>query len=166
MRKRSRKGKLPDVHDKATRSRNMAAIRAKDTKPERIVRSALHRAGFRFRLHRKDLPGKPDILMPKYSAVIFVNGCFWHGHDCGRFRQPGGENAEFWREKIDRNRERDERVARELEAAGWRVLTVWECAIEGPVRRDRLGLVAEMAAWIQAHCRSSEIAGIEDTIYV
>ena len=105
----------------------MSRIRATDTRPEKAVRSALHKMGLRFRLHRRDLPGRPDIVLPKYRAVVFVHGCFWHGHDCKKGRSVPQTNAEFWRAKLACNRERDEQNRRDLEAAGWRVVVVWEC---------------------------------------
>ena len=118
----------------------MSAIKGRDTKPEMIVRRALHAAGFRFRLHRRDLPGRPDIVLPKYRTVIFVHGCFWHRHKCDKFVWPK-TRAAFWREKIMGNVERDRRVRRELKRATWRVLVVWECS----VLPDRIGmLVAEL----------------------
>jgi len=113
------------------RSEIMSRIKGKDTKPELVVRRLLHRMGYRFRLHRKDLPGKPDVVLPKWRTVVFVHGCFWHGHDCPRGSGPA-TNAEFWREKIRRNKERDERATAELEAAGWAVKTVWECELKNP----------------------------------
>lgn len=105
----------------------MSGIRSKNTKPELIVRSLLHRRGFRFRLHRKDLPGKPDIVLPRYKAVIFVHGCFWHGHECNFFHLPTTRTG-FWMEKIQNNRERDLRQIENLRTMGWRTLVVWECA--------------------------------------
>ena len=120
---------MPDVHDKATRSRNMSAIRGKDTKPEILIRKELHRRGFRFRLHDRRLPGKPDIVLPKYNAVIQVNGCFWHGHDCSLFKVPG-TRTDFLLEKIGQNKERDIRNSLALRNAGWREAIVWECALK------------------------------------
>lgn len=146
---------MPDVVDAATRSRMMAGIRGKDTKPELALRKALFARGFRYRLHAPDLPGKPDMVLPRYRATIFVNGCFWHGHDCPLFRLPG-TRTEFWKAKIDRNRERDAEIAGRISDAGWRQLIVWECSMKG---RLRLGLdtVAERAStWLQ----SSETLGI------
>lgn len=104
----------------------MSRVKNKDTQPELRVRSLLHRLGYRFRLHRKDLPGKPDIVLPKYKSVVFVHGCFWHGHDCSRGRRPTS-NVEFWNSKLDKNIERDELNQEFLGQLGWRVLTVWEC---------------------------------------
>lgn len=117
-----------DRLDPAVRSRLMQKVRGKDTKPEHAVRKAAHAAGFRFRLHRKDLPGKPDLVFPRWRAAIFVHGCFWHGHDCSKGRPPKSR-PEYWLPKIEANRERDARKQRELEALGWRVLTIWQCEI-------------------------------------
>ncbi len=122
----------------------MAGIRSKNTKPEMVVRRFLHGQGYRYRLHRKDLPGTPDLVLPKYQAVIFVHGCFWHGHDCRYYRLPKTRTA-FWAEKIAGNRSRDEKNQRLLEAEGWRVIVVRECEI-----RDNLDweqrLLGELAS--------------------
>lgn len=120
---------MADTFTPEERRRIMQSVRVKHTKPEMQVRSAIHRAGFRFSLHRKDLPGKPDIVLPKYRAVVFVNGCFWHGHDCSRGRLPNS-NRKFWRSKINGNRKRDDRNAHALIESGWRVFVVWSCDIE------------------------------------
>jgi DNA mismatch endonuclease (patch repair protein) len=118
---------MTDRIDRATRSRNMAAIRGRDTRPEIAVRSYLHRAGIRFRLHCKDLPGRPDIVLPRYRTVVFVHGCFWHRHrDCANSVLPA-TNREFWREKLDGNVARDERNVHALRDLGWNVIVVWEC---------------------------------------
>ena len=117
---------MADTVDKATRSRMMAGIRGKDTKPEKAIRSALHSAGFRYRVHVAGLPGKPDIVFPKYKAVIFVHGCFWHRHaDCWWSTTPSS-NAVFWAEKFAQNVARDNRNIVDLKKMGWRVATVWE----------------------------------------
>jgi DNA mismatch endonuclease (patch repair protein) len=113
---------------------NMSRVRSEDTRPEMTVRRLVHSLGFRYRLHRRDLPGKPDIVLPRYRAVIFVHGCFWHGHDCSLFRMPA-TRAEFWATKIAANRRRDAAAVAALDGAGWRSLLVWECALRG---RDRL----------------------------
>lgn len=120
---------MADVFDSDKRSQIMARVRNKNTTPEIILRSILHRAGYRFRINRTDLPGKPDIVLPKYRTVIFVNGCFWHGHDCKRGHRPQ-TNTQFWNKKIDKNIERDKMTSNELENLGWRVLTVWQCELK------------------------------------
>ena len=109
------------------RSRNMASIRSKDMKPELAVRKAAHSLGFRFRLHRKDLPGKPDLVFPKYRAVIFVHGCFWHQHDCRLGAKMPKARPEYWGPKLERNKTRDAHILKALQAAGWSTLIVWEC---------------------------------------
>jgi DNA mismatch endonuclease, patch repair protein len=116
-----------DTLSKEKRSRLMSQVRHKDTKPECIVRTTLHKTGFRFRLHAKNLPGTPDIILPKYQTVIFVHGCFWHRHlNCKKATTPK-QNASFWREKFERNIQRDMKKTHDLEAIGWRVVIVWEC---------------------------------------
>ena len=130
----------------------MSGIRAKDTDPEIKIRRALHARGFRFRLHAKNVPGKPDLVLARYRAAIFVHGCFWHGHDCPMFRMPGTRQA-FWEVKLERNRQRDIEVQRQIGEAGWRSATVWECAIRGP---SRLGIdeTADLLGnWL--HCLDS-----------
>ena len=121
---------MPDVLTEDQRRFNMSRIRGRDTKPETTIRRGLHARGLRFRLHRKDLPGRPDLTFPKHRAVIFVHGCFWHGHDCPLFTWPK-TRKEFWREKIRKNQDRDLRTFLMLKGEGWRVLTVWECALKG-----------------------------------
>jgi len=118
---------MTDVHTSEQRSRNMAAIRGKDTKPEIVVRTALHALGYRFRLHRRNLPGTPDIVLPKYRTVIFVHGCFWHSHDCRYGRVTPAARSEFWSGKRAGTVERDQRKIQALQADGWQVLTIWEC---------------------------------------
>ena len=121
----------PNANSKQlSRSEVMAKVLSKDTKPEIIVRSLLHAMGYRFRLHRKDLPGSPDIVLPGKKAVIFVHGCFWHGHDCKRGDRPPVNNAEYWNNKRSRNVARDAQHIIELESLGWRVLVIWECEIK------------------------------------
>lgn len=119
-----------DTVSKKKRSEIMSKIRSKDTKPEKFVRSLFHSLGYRFRLHRKDLPGKPDLVFPKYRAVIFVHGCFWHFHEGCRDGRYPSSNSEFWKNKLDKTRERDKRAIKQLEADGWKVLVVWECETE------------------------------------
>ena len=120
-----------------TRSEIMSRIKSKNTKPEILVRSFLHREGFRFSLHRKDLPGKPDIVLPRYRTCIFVNGCFWHAHDCEKFRMPKS-NQDFWKDKFDTNKKRDKRKCRQLRRLGWSVLTIWECEVVKSKRLETL----------------------------
>lgn len=121
---------MADIKSPAERSRNMAAIKGKDTKPEMIVRRFLHREGFRFRLHRKDLPGKPDIVLPKYKTVIFVHGCFWHRHEGCRFATMPATRYEFWKAKFERTKERDQDDQKSLLENGWRILILWECGLK------------------------------------
>ena len=137
---------MVDIVDSATRSRMMSGIRGRNTKPEILIRSLLHRRGFRFRLDARDLPGRPDIVLPRYRAVIFVHGCFWHGHDCHLFKWPQ-TRPEFWRDKISRNRANDARAQAALLDADWRVATVWECALRG-ANRDLDGVLQRLVDWL------------------
>jgi DNA mismatch endonuclease, patch repair protein len=127
---------MVDTLTPAERSERMSRIRSQNTKPELWVRRLLHAAGFRFRLHRKDLPGRPDLVLPKYRAVVFVQGCFWHAHHCQKGRIPG-TRGDFWKAKFEGNKERDARNTRALRAAGWRVFTIWECELAKPTDRER-----------------------------
>ncbi len=124
---------MADRITKEARSANMAAIRGKDTAPELLVRRVLHAAGFRYSLHRKDLPGKPDIVMPRLGVVIFVHGCFWHRHPRCKAASTPTSNTEFWTAKFDANIQKNKRNLRDLKALGWKVLVVWECrtAVKG-----------------------------------
>lgn len=121
---------MADIVSPEIRSRLMSRIRGKNTKPEQIVRRGLFARGFRFRLHDPKLPGRPDLVLPRYRTVIFVNGCFWHGHCCHLFRMPS-TNVGFWETKIRRNRENDTRNIADLTSAGWKTVSVWECAFRG-----------------------------------
>lgn len=127
---------MTDRVSRAQRSRNMAAVRSSNTTPEKAVRSILHRLGLRFRLHQRALPGTPDIVLKRHVTVVFVHGCFWHGHDCPRGKMPG-TRPEFWIPKLQRNRERDLDNARRLRAQGWKVLIVWECELRNPNQLSR-----------------------------
>lgn len=119
-----------DIWSKKKRSEVMSRIRSKNTKPELILRSLLHREGYRFRLHRRNLPGCPDLIFPKYNAVIFVHGCFWHLHkDCPEGRVPKTQ-CKYWKEKLERNVNRDKKHFKDLNKLGWKVLIVWECEVE------------------------------------
>lgn len=139
---------MVDVVDKETRSRMMSGIKGKNTKPELLVRSLLHRQGFRFRIHSKELPGKPDIVLAKYKAVIFVHGCFWHRHDCKYFKWPK-TRPEFWRAKIIRNVENDEMAIKSLKSQGWRICIIWECAIKR-VRSNPSQVADRVAEWLMS----------------
>lgn len=140
-----------------TRSETMSKVRSKHTKPEKLVRSALHAAGYRFRLHQRSLPGTPDITLPKYRAVIEVRGCFWHGHPgCGRTPK---SRTEFWEPKLRRNRARDLNNERLLNDLGWRTLVIWECAIYGPRHLPPEDLIRRVAQWLQSDETADEIEG-------
>lgn len=136
-----------DIVDAPTRSRMMAAIRGRDTGPERVLRSALHRLGFRFRLHRKTLPGRPDLVLPRHRVAVFVNGCFWHRHAGCRYATTPRTRPEFWARKFADNVERDRRNEAELLNEGWRVAVVWECAL---ARGHEAEAAGELADWIRS----------------
>ena len=124
-------GGRSDVFTPEKRSQVMRAVKSSNTKPETALRKALFALGYRYRLNVKTLPGKPDIVFPKYKTVIFVHGCFWHGHDCKRGARVPKTNRAYWTDKIARNKARDARNAEALKALGWRVITVWECELKG-----------------------------------
>lgn len=136
----------------------MAAIKGSHTKPELLIRKALHAIGLRYRLHVKNLPGRPDLVFPRHRAVVFVHGCFWHRHDCHLFKWPS-TRQDFWREKIDRNVANDERAVSALFAAGWRVGIVWECALRGPTRRNFAEAMQHLAGWVESSERTITIRG-------
>jgi len=147
---------MADIVPAETRSRMMSGIRGKNTKIEIVLRKALFARGFRYRLHVRDLPGKPDIVLPKHHSAIFVHGCFWHGHDCDLFRMPRS-NTEFWKAKIERNQKVDLRSEQGLLHLGWRVLTIWECSVRG---NNQLGLesVVDLAEeWLMSAQQSAVI---------
>ena len=151
---------MTDIVDKKTRSRMMSGIQGKDTRPELIVRKALHRRGYRYKLHDKALPGKPDLVFPKYKAVIQVNGCFWHKHNCHIFKWPKSRE-DFWKQKIMGNAERDKKQLLELENMGWRVLIVWECCFKGKTRLPFDDCIDSIEYWIKNGTCSTELYGIE-----
>ncbi len=134
------------------RHRTMAAVKSKSTKPELAIRTLLHTSGFRFRLHRKDLPGNPDIVLPKYKTVIFVHGCFWHQHPGCKHAARPASNQEYWEKKLDRNINRDKRNLNDLGLLGWRVLVIWECET-----RDKAALVERMISFILGRTPDDEI---------
>lgn len=149
---------MPDVLSPEQRSLNMSRIRGRDTKPELLLRRGLHAAGLRFRLHRRGLPGRPDLVFPRYRAVILVHGCFWHGHQCPMFRMPA-TRPEFWAAKIGGNRARDQRNLEDLTAARWRVLTVWECSLKGPARRPTADVISCCVSFVNSDSARMELAG-------
>lgn len=149
---------MTDIVDSATRRRMMQGIRGRDTQPEIRLRKALFARGFRYRKNVRSLHGTPDIVLPRYRAAIFVHGCFWHGHDCHLFRLPA-TRTDFWREKIETNQARDERAIDLLQGAGWRVLTVWECAFRGKTRPDFNELVDSVVSWLKGSSESGDIQG-------
>lgn len=146
---------MTDNKSPQERHRNMAAIRSKNTRPEILVRRLLFSLGYRFRLNRRDLPGSPDIVMPKYRIAIFVHGCFWHAHTGCRRASVPESHRDFWAEKLRRNTERDRRVREELLQSGWRVLWVWECALATQDKRDALPQL--LKTWIDGSEPAGEI---------
>jgi len=151
---------MADVVSPEVRSRMMSGIRGKNTKPELAIRSGLHSKGFRFRLHSTLVPGKPDLVLPRFHAVIFVNGCFWHQHNCHLFRMPS-TRTEFWTTKIARNVQRDFEVRQSLLDQGWRFMTVWECAIKGRSKLDPDEVISKIAEWLHGTEAATEIAGTQ-----
>ncbi|WP_346832184.1 very short patch repair endonuclease [Pseudomonas abietaniphila] len=142
---------MTDVVDAATRSRMMSGIKGKNTSPEILIRKALHGRGFRFRIHADELPGKPDLVLPKHKAAVFVHGCFWHGHRCRFFKVPQ-TRSDFWLEKIGKNRMRDDQQIATLRASGWRVLVIWECAVRSMKKQKSTALVDLIAEWLTSKC--------------
>jgi len=132
---------MADVHSKATRSYNMSRIRSKDTKPEMLVRRFLHKNGFRYRLHVKDLPGKPDIVLPKYKTVIFIHGCFWHGHEGCKYYVVPKTRTEWWLNKIGTNISNDNNAENLLKNAGWKIIKIWECELKKSSLEETLNIL-------------------------
>ena len=149
---------MVDVVDRETRSRMMAGIRGKNTKPEVVLRSALHRLGLRFRIHDRGLPGKPDIVFPRFRAAVQVHGCFWHRHERCRFATSPSSNSEFWQAKFETNVKRDRQSQADLEEHGWRTGVVWECAVR---ERGAPAVALELAHWLQGSDKHLEIPGAE-----
>ncbi|MEK3883645.1 very short patch repair endonuclease [Paenibacillus sp. PL2-23] len=142
-----------------TRSRMMSGIKGKDTKPEIILRQGLHKLGFRYKLHDRNLPGMPDMVFPRYKAVIFANGCFWHGHSCHMFKWPSS-NEQLWHNKINRNMEMDRENLSRLQEMNWRVGIVWECSLTGKYRINSEEVIELCAQWLEATDMTSiEIGG-------
>ncbi len=152
---------MTDVVDASTRSRMMSGIRGKNTRQEVEIRKRLFALGFRYRLHDKKLPGKPDLVLPRYNAVIFIHGCFWHAHDCYLFQLPASRKA-FWKKKLLGNKKRDQANIEKLKGLGWRVLIIWECAFRavGKNRTAELDRIAAKAAqWLRSGRQHREIRG-------
>lgn len=152
---------MTDVHNKQTRSRNMAAIKGTNTKPELLIRHKLHARGFRYKLHDKNLPGKPDLVFPKHHAVVLIHGCFWHGHDCPLFKMPA-TRTEFWSKKISDNVRRDDANRSSLASEGWRFAEVWECALKGRSRFDLETVIDTLADWLDNEREYLNIRGRGD----
>lgn len=150
---------MTDVVSAEVRSRMMSGIRGFDTKPELFLRKGLHARGLRFRLHDRKLPGCPDLIFKGKSAVLFAHGCFWHGHDCPLFKWPKNR-AEWWRQKLMRNRMNDARAEACLTTAGWRVGIVWECALKGPLRLPPVKVLTECERWLRSGKARLEIRGM------
>lgn len=138
----------------------MAGIKGRNTKPELKIRQALHKAGFRYRLHDKELPGKPDMVFPRYNAVLFINGCFWHQHDCHLFRWPQ-TRREFWEKKISGNVTNDSKKLHMLRESGQRVGIVWECALKGKTRIPEEVAVQKLTEWLKSDHKRVEIQGLK-----
>jgi len=138
---------MGDIAVTSTRSKIMSSIKGKNTKIEMQVRKRLWKRGFRYRIHKRDLAGKPDMVFPKYKSIIFVHGCFWHGHNCHLFRLPKTRTG-FWKTKIDRNRKNDTRCKHLLEKSGWRVLPVWECMLRGKRQEEVERVFEQIEAWL------------------
>lgn len=151
-----------DVLTPEQRRKNMSRIRGKNTVPELLIRRGLHAAGLRFRLHVRELPGHPDMVFPRYQTVGFVHGCFWHGHDCPLFKLPA-TRRDFWSAKIAGNRARDGRDHDALIAQGWRVLTVWECALKGRGKRPLPEVLTACAEFIRGSASDAEISFAPDS---
>jgi DNA mismatch endonuclease (patch repair protein) len=147
-----------DIVDRATRSRMMSGIRGRDTKIELVVRKALHARGLRYRLHNRKLPGRPDMAFIGTKAAVFMNGCFWHGHDCLLFRLPA-TNTEFWQTKIDANRARDISSLEALHAMGWRTAVIWECAMRSRPAEEFASLLDRLEEWVRKGSDNLDLRG-------
>jgi len=151
---------MADIVPPDKRSQMMSGIRGTNTKPELILRKQLFSRGLRYRLHSKKLPGKPDIVFPRFRAIIFVHGCFWHQHDCHLFRLPS-TRRDFWKTKLDQNTERDKIQNQSLRDAGWRVGVVWECSLKGNSRLKPETVAEQCHSWLESTSTTFEITGGE-----
>nr|WP_083194307.1 very short patch repair endonuclease [Leisingera sp. JC1] len=150
---------MVDIVSRQKRSEMMSGIRSANTKPEILLRKALFSRGLRYRLNDKRLPGKPDLVFVRLNAVIFVNGCFWHGHDCHLFKWPA-TRPDFWRDKIEGNSNRDLRVKLDLAKMGWRQGRVWECALKGRTKRNFEELISDCEQWLLGNETYFEVSGL------
>lgn len=139
---------MADVLTVEQRQRNMSSIRGKDTKPEMLIRRGLHAHGLRYRLHDRKLPGCPDLVFPKYRTAVFVHGCFWHAHGCALSKLPA-TRPEFWRKKLEGNVARDQKAVAALQANGWRVLVIWECALRGATRMSESSVLEQARDFVR-----------------
>ena len=153
---------MADIFDAGKRSEIMASFSGKDTKPELWLRKALHRKGYRYRIHDKSLSGKPDIVFRRFNAVVFVHGCFWHGHNCPLFRMPSS-NEQYWKVKINSKRRRDTKVNSQILEKGWRILTVWECSLKGNAKMNLDSLISAIEDWLCCESNFLEIREGYDT---
>ncbi|RNC71859.1 MAG: DNA mismatch endonuclease Vsr [Desulfuromonadales bacterium] len=151
---------MADVVSPEKRSQMMSGIRGKDTRPEVLIRKQLHARGFRYRLHDRKLSGKPDIVLSRYRAVIFVHGCFWHGHDCHLFKWPS-TREQFWKDKIITNQQNDSKSLNLLRSEGWRVLVLWECALKGRTRLQLGDVVEQIVHWLDSGTEIYELKGTD-----
>jgi DNA mismatch endonuclease (patch repair protein) len=149
---------MADVVSKEKRSLMMSGIKGKDTKPELLVRKGLHKLGFRYKLHSRKLPGKPDLVFSKYNAVLFVNGCFWHMHTCHLFKMPSSR-IPFWKKKLNRNMELDAKALAELKKRNIRVCIIWECALKGKHRLELASVLQSCSDWLESENSYLEIKG-------
>lgn len=149
---------MTDILSKPARARLMASVKTRDTKPELIVRKAVHARGLRYRVNLNALPGKPDMVFPKFRSVVFVHGCFWHKHDCHLFKWPS-TREEFWRKKLLGNEKRDELNKKRLNEKGWRVMEVWECSVRGKTRKAADQVAERINAWLRSDEGNSWISG-------
>jgi DNA mismatch endonuclease, patch repair protein len=153
--------RMTDVLTWEQRHRCMSSVRSKDTGPEMLLRSVLHRAGLRYRLHDGTLPGSPDLAFPRFRAAVFVHGCYWHSHGCYKSTVPKSRRA-FWEAKFSANRERDERNIRSLRERGWRIMIVWECALKGKTSWSAVVVANTVKEWLQS---SEDVGGIPNPAY-
>ena len=153
---------MTDVLSKKQRHLCMSQIKGKDTSPEIIIRKALFSLGYRYRLHDAKLPGKPDLVLPKYNAIININGCFWHQHRCHLFKWPSSK-VEFWRRKLTENKKRDRKNYKLLKDQGWYILTIWECALKGKKKLDLIDITEDIVKWLEFETGDKVIKGMSKT---